>query len=57
MEFIHKFIQSDILKIKGKSKIMKEYIADNNVMHTMTTRNMNSVLVMKIYHFPYLFFP
>ena len=34
---------SDILKTKGKLKIMRGHIVDNNVIHTMTIKIMNSV--------------
>ena len=44
MKFINKKNnQSDILKTKGKLKIMSDNIIDNNVMHNMITRNMNSM--------------
>ena len=33
-------IKSDILKAKGKLKIMREIIEDEYVTHTMATRNM-----------------
>ena len=34
---------SDILKTKGKLKIVRDYLVDEYVTHTMTTRNMESV--------------
>ena len=33
---------SDILKTKGKYKFLRDFIVDNDVMHTMTNRIMNS---------------
>ena len=33
---------NNILKNKGKLKFMRENFVENNVMHTMTTRIMNS---------------
>ena len=35
--------KSDIFKTKGKLKIVRDSIVDDNLMHTMTTRNINSV--------------
>ena len=38
MKFIRKFQQNGILKTKGKLKIMRGNIVENNVMHSMTSR-------------------
>ena len=35
--------KSNILKTKGKLKIMRDNTVDEYVTHTMTTRNMESV--------------
>ena len=45
MKFIQNFLtsESDILKPKGKLKIVRDHIVKNGVMYTMTTRIMNSV--------------